>query len=251
MRFKEFAGLNLVPLMSRVVLGAVFSVVGYTKVFTNTSIDGQDAAILQELGVDVTRTDVVDDPAVAFATIAWTQDAGGDAGEDIAPPPVTLSEAETAAADAAGELQDAGEDAQDDALERVRGLVGDPDTEAAADPLDGEDPTPAGADGAEADTEADAGLVLPEPLVGEYEVRRLHTITAMLAKNAGGVEWPKPDWLGWAAGLTELVGGLFVLVGLLTRIAGLSLAGVMGMAFFLVGMGKYGVHETDPPHARA
>lgn len=46
-----------------------------------------------------------------------------------------------------------------------------------------------------------------------------------------------PVWLAWAAALSELIGGLLVLFGLFTRLAALSLAGVMLVAIWLTQIG--------------
>lgn len=46
-----------------------------------------------------------------------------------------------------------------------------------------------------------------------------------------------PVWLAWAAALTELLGGLFVLLGFFTRLAALGLAGVMATAIWLTQIG--------------
>lgn len=51
--------------------------------------------------------------------------------------------------------------------------------------------------------------------------------------------FPAPTLFGWAAILSELVGGLLLALGLLTRVAALFLLGTMGVAAFLV-------HAADP-----
>ena len=118
--------------------------------------------------------------------------------------------------------------------------------EPAADP-----PADAGADPATdsaADPAADDVAIPAEPLPdGEYTARALHRIT-LLCYGAG---WTHdsvslPVILAWMAALTELVGGAMLLLGLLSRIWALGLAGAMGVAFYLVSMGKYGVHTQSP-----
>jgi len=46
-------------------------------------------------------------------------------------------------------------------------------------------------------------------------------------------EWPYPYWAAWTAGLTEFIGGILLLVGLLSRVWGLGLAIAMGSAIVL------------------
>lgn len=58
----------------------------------------------------------------------------------------------------------------------------------------------------------------------------------------GGVEsmgFPVPVLFAWMAGLAELVGGILLALGLLTRPAALSIAGTMVVAYFIR-------HGSDP-----
>ena len=87
----------------------------------------------------------------------------------------------------------------------------------------------------------------------EVRVRRLHGITLMLtsvngqASDQNAATMPLvpaaltqgawPSRLAWACAITEVVGGLFVLVGLLTRLAGFSLACTMLAAMWLTQIG--------------
>ncbi|MEI7658555.1 MAG: DoxX family protein [Phycisphaerae bacterium] len=117
----------------------------------------------------------------------------------------------------------------------------------------------------------------------DVRVRQVHGITLMLAtvnKGGGGgaageggaggggastmplvpavlTEGPWPARLAWASAITELVGGLFVLVGLLTRLAGFSLACTMLGAIWLTQIGPaiqagrtvLGFIPDHPPYA--
>lgn len=52
----------------------------------------------------------------------------------------------------------------------------------------------------------------------------------------GGVEalgFPLPTFFAWAAALSELVGGILLAMGLLTRPAALMVAATVGVAFFI------------------
>ena len=55
--------------------------------------------------------------------------------------------------------------------------------------------------------------------------------------------FPAPVLFAWAAGLSELAGGVLLALGLLTRPAALSVAFTMAIAFFLV-------HANDPFQAK-
>lgn len=59
----------------------------------------------------------------------------------------------------------------------------------------------------------------------------------------GSLGFPMPAVFAWAAGLSELVGGLLIAAGLLTRPASLFLAATMGVAAFLK-------HGADPLFSR-
>lgn len=51
--------------------------------------------------------------------------------------------------------------------------------------------------------------------------------------GVGGLGFPLPVVFAWAAGLSELVGGALLALGLLTRPAALAIAGTMAVAAFL------------------
>ncbi len=61
-----------------------------------------------------------------------------------------------------------------------------------------------------------------------YTARAVHGVTASLPES-----WPAPVALAWVAALTELLGGVLILVGLFSRVWGLGLAIAMGVAFYL------------------
>ncbi len=107
----------------------------------------------------------------------------------------------------------------------------------------------------------------------EVRVRRVHGITLKVASvngsasGDGGAPMPLvpaavtqgswPSRLAWACAITEVVGGLFVLVGLLTRLAGFSLACTMLAAMWLTQIGPamqagrtvLGFIPDHPPYA--
>ena len=60
-----------------------------------------------------------------------------------------------------------------------------------------------------------------------------------LITRAGEIGFPAPTLFAWAAGLSEFVGGAFLVLGLLTRISSFFIACVMLTALL-------GVHAADP-----
>jgi len=88
------------------------------------------------------------------------------------------------------------------------------------------------------DTPADTRPTTPaEPRT--VEARTVYKV-ALLVDAAG---WPYPVVAAWLAGLTELIGGALLLVGLLSRVWGLGLCIAMGVAFYLVTLDGAG----NPP----
>ena len=67
---------------------------------------------------------------------------------------------------------------------------------------------------------------------GTYTAPTLYQI-ALLVNSAN---WKYPVPLAWLAALTEFVGGGMLLIGLFSRIWGLAIAGVMGVAFYFTSL---------------
>lgn len=72
----------------------------------------------------------------------------------------------------------------------------------------------------------------PAPVEAEGETK---TPMALMPATFGSPPWPVR--LAWAAALTELIAGGLLLIGLFTRLGGLAVAGVMGMAMWLTQIG--------------
>jgi uncharacterized membrane protein YphA (DoxX/SURF4 family) len=109
-----------------------------------------------------------------------------------------------------------------------------------------------------------------EDFPDEVQVKPLYMIALMLKKDASGQDaegrpvkaiWPAflakdslPVYWAWACTATECLGGLFVLLGFLTRFWSLGLACVMGTAMWLTMIGpamasgnaKYGFLPDHP-----
>lgn len=82
-----------------------------------------------------------------------------------------------------------------------------------------------------------------------------NTPTPLVPAWAGQDRWPL--YLAWTATVSELMGGLFVLVGLLTRLSSFMLAGTIGTAMWLTQLGPaiqahntlLGFIPNHPPYA--
>jgi uncharacterized membrane protein YphA (DoxX/SURF4 family) len=211
MRFSKFSGTAVVPFLARVVLALAFATVGFNKLFTTMTVT--DAAALQVLR---------------------------DAGVALTPPAAETDDAADGATDADADAAAT----EGDSAWRTRpgGRVGlasfsQPEEPAAGDAGDAGD---AGAGGADARAGGGDSTGPTAPLPAAAEVRSLHGITMMLKRAASGDAPRVPafvgdyaKWLAWIAALTEFLGGVMILFGMLTRIWGLGLAIAMVTAFWL------------------
>ncbi|MHC4991776.1 MAG: DoxX family protein, partial [Planctomycetota bacterium] len=68
---------------------------------------------------------------------------------------------------------------------------------------------------------------------GPVEARSLHAVTVLLVDKGGWKKEWRPELMAWLAGVTELVGGALMLLGLFSRVWGLGLAVAMGFAYYL------------------
>jgi uncharacterized membrane protein YphA (DoxX/SURF4 family) len=75
-----------------------------------------------------------------------------------------------------------------------------------------------------------------------YRAENWHHVT-LLADGAGV---PQARFAGLAAGVTEILGGIFMLTGFMARLWGFAIAVVMGVAFWLVSIRIAGVHTMSP-----
>jgi len=207
MRFKQFSGTAIVPFLARVVLALAFVTVGYNKIFTQWTVT--DQATLQSLRA---------------------------AGVNLSPPPVAPPEA-----DADGEIDPAG-DAEGTSFLGPR--AGSVLLAGFVQPAGGESALPPDA------ATAPNASTLPAPLPESADVRSLHRITLMLhrAANPGedGASARMPafvgdyaKWLAWIAALTEFLGGVMILFGMLTRIWGIGLAIAMVTAYWLTTVPEF------------
>lgn len=139
--------MNVVPLLARLVLAAVFVVAGWNKLMTEYTFTGEEAAVLRGAGVT-----------------------GG-------------------APSSSGPV----------------------------------------ADGTEATGASEAG---DAPLAGPISTRSLHHITVLAHRR----DIPYAHVLGWLTAITELVGGALLIPGIFSRVWGLALAVIMGVAFAVTSL---------------
>jgi putative oxidoreductase len=89
----------------------------------------------------------------------------------------------------------------------------------------------------------DASLLIMRVFLGSaLAVHGAHKIFGQMdgfTQGVAGIGFPVPVLFAWLAALSEFAGGLFIALGLFTRVSALFAAVVMGVAFFMV-------HAADP-----
>lgn len=203
MSFRETLALNAAPLLLRMALAATFVWAGSSKVFFDDPVTGEDAAALANLGVIAPPSGVA--PAMD--------------------PPVTVPAPASAEDGQPASNAGAGADGPD-ASGGVTFTL----------------PTPP--------TQAPSLRYSAEQFPQEISVSRRHTSITLTLYNAarpdenGRQLWPAAlatpgalRTLAWVAPLAELVGGFLVLLGFLTRVWAVALAGAMMGAMLLTTVG--------------
>lgn len=236
MSFRDALAIHVAPIPLRLVLAITFVWAGLGKVTQEMEVSGESAAILANMGVitparvgpEVIPAPVPEVPSSAAEPSPQPARDDGAATEGLkSGPPVLM---------ALSRIQQAGSEAPSSATAPPAGQA------APVEPL----PSP--------------GILLPPPptytaadFPEPVKVRSVNGLALMLHKSAfpastdgkPGMElWPPtlaegawPVGLAWAVALTELIGGLFVFVGFLTRLSALGLMGVMFGAMWLTVFG--------------
>ncbi|MEL6328186.1 MAG: DoxX family protein [Planctomycetota bacterium] len=230
------------PIFLRLVLGATLLWAGLGKVLDSTTVTGEDAARLAVAGIDLVPAEP-EQPEPEAPLPATDDNTGGespgDARLDTDTPSITrasFSQLQTQPAETP-ELPPAEQPQSNDLAEAVEQA----------------------AQGAEEFVEEAIEEVLPTAadFAEDYQIRKLHGITLTLEKaaNPAGVAddgqplepfWP--DWgagdpvsaiLAWAVAATEILAGLALILGFLSRLSGLAACGVMLGAVWLTSIGPF------------
>lgn len=204
MSLSQSASLNVVPLLARLALAAIFIPAGYNKLMKEAEFSGDEAKRLRELSVIASAPSAAPFVPAALVTEPRAQATTPPSGQPANPPSRPSTDETTGAP--------AGTPAN-----------GKP----AAKPNTGGGAGGAGGAGGTGDA---AGAATGEPV----KARALHRVTIMIDK----LGWPYQTYLAWAAAITEFVGGICLILGLFTRLWGLGLAITMGVAFYLTSYDK-------------
>lgn len=223
MSFSQAAAMNVVPLLARLVLAAAFIPAGAGKLFTDAQFNEDQAKRLNELGVATTP---VAQPSAGlglrtqFVLASLTSEASiGDENESS---PVMVAALDPAVEDKPATPQ-RGEEA------KPGDLVDDSKVDA---------PKPAPPAPPAPPVSATPPPQPPPSSSTMHTARALHSVT--LKVDEFGLPYQVAQ--AWLAALTEFIGGILILVGFLSRLCGLGLAGVMAMAFYMTSLNNLGTY---------
>ncbi len=255
MSFRDRLALTFPPLLIRLVLALTFVWAGLGKV-TKTNFSAEDAAALATMGVQTFMDQagppvLLPDPAPVDDGLVHDEEQPGDPipGDTEVDPEVDPETVDSTIEDLIEEVVPEEEPGEEPPAEVVDPEVVDPETteppvddpglayrqagdfrlvtvqnvvEGEGDPVAVETPP--------ADTQAQPTYTADRFPADGVEARALNKIILMLDGT------PFQDYalyLAWLAALTELIGGLLLIPGILSRIWGLGLAIAMGMAIWL------------------
>ncbi len=233
MRFRDKLCLCCTPCIIRLVLAATFLWAGYGKIFTSPEYTPAQAATLANLGVEHVQNQAI---------------MGSNRPEEAAP-----------AADDPPRVVDSNVNADlDDLEDMAAGAIFMLAQNSLADkPAEPEASSPDDTSPNKPNPDANAPAAAP-PMAHHYTAAdfsgpitaRGHRQVALLVYHATHREDgaasllpdmfsknPWPSLLGQAVGYTEFLAGVLLLIGLLTRLSGLALVGVMAGAIWLTAIG--------------
>ena len=227
MTFRQILGLGAAPLVMRLVLGAVFIWAGSAKLFVTDTFSPEQSAALANIGVVSPPTPTA--PESTPETDEPTAETGDEQPEEPLErdAPVDEEPPEQPPQDKTDEQPaDEGDDQQSAQTPQARIILVQSNTSA---------------DGASRYTAED----FPEGV----EARRLYSLSLLLDARANPPQDSTALWpnalasdtalmvMPWVAAITEFLGGILVIVGLLTRLAALGHFFTMVTALTLTSIG--------------
>lgn len=244
MRCREHIALTLPSFLLRLVLAITFLWAGAGKIIGTTTVQGDDAARLANLGV----TFLADPPPEQPETQTPSEPQSPLPDTEITTPDQSAPNAE-------------------DLLDQAEDLLTDPDSETESD-TESDSPT-SPVVSADQPTSYTLHTVVQSaaPAVGSdypdpVSIKRVYGIALLIDRSANPaltedsqpVTPLLPKWMGkgkmpvisaWATAITELAAGVFLLVGFLTRLSAFSLMTVMLVALWSTNIGPAVLHDSN------
>ena len=269
MRLRDQVALTLPTLLLRLTLGVVFLWAGSGKFLGTMTVSGENAARLANIGImpmplgaDVQAgNEELDTPTALPEDVSEETDAPTATNpiEDrTTPPPSSPAESNDGSKpDDQGQVQPPLDEQAKDIIEQIKGTLGDP-----AKPTKKNEAEPTDPAGSlipvQMNNKVYAAADFPEP----GQVKQLYGISLLLTKAANPGLTPDsqpiapiipemfgegvyPKALAWAAAITEIAAGAFLILGFLTRISAFGLLVVMLTAVWLTQIGPAAVQSGD------
>lgn len=222
MRFRDKLGLNATPLVLRLALGTVFIWAGSSKLLHSDPFPGARGERLVEMGIIPKAA-----PAGSVTPIVPETPAAPDPKPEkpSAPPAETPAKAPPDETDPPGVKPNLPDPAPEEAKPESSMVV------------------------VLARAQAPAKTAATAEVDKTPKLKRLYGLVLLMDRASkpnpqGYILWPKflstPSWMermAWAAALTEFIGGVLILLGLLTRFAAFGLLSTMLTAMWLTQIG--------------
>jgi len=261
MRCRDHVALTLPSLLLRLVLGITFLWAGAGKIIGTTTVEGDNAARLANLGVPFiqeTVDEAIDEAVDETVDGAVDGTVDGDGGAESSIPDEPMNPIPGVEVPDAADVEEGAELV--DPVEPVD-IFEPPPVDLPVDPAVDADEifvNPVAIRNISLVTSPAVGSDFLEPV----KIKRVYGIALLLDKSVSPeltadsqpVTPTMPSWLGggsmpvyaaWGAAITELVAGLFLLFGFLTRISGLSLCVVMLVAVWTTQIGPASLQSSD------
>ncbi len=233
MSFTRKAAFGYVPFLSRVVLAAAFIPAGWDKIMADPIVyTGADAVLLRQMGVGDTPSALTQQPVYQDSSSSSPlRDRVRPRPAPAPPPVVKVQSPKDEEPEPDEEIEPDQEPAADE--EEIAPPEEEPVEETAPEP----EPEPLPEPEPEPAPEVKPEPAKPEvPTVPPVQARRLYRVALTLARDCPVPLDLHPEWMAWAAAGTELVGGVLILIGLLSRVWGAGLAITMAFAFYLTSL---------------
>jgi uncharacterized membrane protein YphA (DoxX/SURF4 family) len=238
MRFRDHVALTLPALILRLVLCLTFLWAGVGKIVGEFTVTGNDAARLAQMGVALEAVEPA--PAPLRILPDADQPAERTPPTDLPPPSDLIIPNADPGADASDQPEQAPQPTTEDNTEST------PESKPAADAQ----PSPS----TWANNQVAGTTYSPEDFPGNYRVQRVAGIALLLSKagnpgldaQSNPIRATMPAWaaagrwpmhFAWAAAITELLAAFLLFFGVLTRLGGAMLMGVMLTAMWLTQFG--------------